>query len=138
MPEESFSILEDTLDGKPLIAMINMALRLSDTQRLPFFLSIGTRLSNPTINGLPSAAESDELNRWEEGVESRLRGQGECAFVGRVTWNAQRELLYYVGNDKPFTAVLKALADEPSTRPFGFSCEEDGAWQRVAMWLNRI
>ena len=138
MTDESFSILEGTIDSRPFIAMINAALRgFRGKKTLPFFLSIGTAVENPTSNGLPTSTEADDLNKWEEGVEARLIGAGRFVFVGRVTWNGQRELLYYVERKEPFTAALKAFSVQQSARPFNFSCEEDSGWDRAAFWLDR-
>ena len=135
---ESFSILEGTIDGRPVVATINMALRdFAEKKRLPFFLSVGTRLQDPTSNGLPTSTEADDLIEWEHEIEARLTGQGKCVFVGRVTWNAQRELLFYVDNEAQFAGALRALSGGQSIRAFNFSCEKDSDWQRAALWLNR-
>lgn len=77
--------------------MLDMALRdLSGKQAFPFFLSLSTNLVNPTAGGLPTRGDADNLNKWEETVEARLRPITEFVFLGRVTWNGYRELLYYV------------------------------------------
>ena len=138
MTDESFSIFEGTVNGRPLVAMVNAALRsFGGKDTLPFFLSIGTQLKNPTSNGLVTSSEADDLNNWEEAVESRLMGRGRFVFVGRVTWNAQRELLYYLESKESFTAALKALSDDHFTRPFKFFCEKDSGWHWADLWLDR-
>jgi Family of unknown function (DUF695) len=138
MKDESFSILEGTIDGRPLFAMVNSALRAFDgKEALPFFLSIGTQLRNPTSDGLVTSTEADDLNNWEEALESRLASQGVFVFVGRVTWNGQRELLYYLESREPFMAALKEFSDHQSTRPFKFFCERDSCWHSVDLWLDR-
>ena len=135
MTDESFSIVEGTVDGRPLVAMVNAALgSFGGKETLPFFLSIGTQLKNPTSNGLVTSSEADDLNKWEEEVESRLMGRGRFVFGGRVTWNAQRELLYYLESREPFTAALKALSDDHSMRPFKFFCEKDSGWHNCESW----
>lgn len=138
MTDESFSILESTVDGRPLVAMVNAALHSFDgKQTLPFFLSIGTRLRNPASNGLVTSSEADDLNNFELEVEARLRSRGGFVFVGRVTWNGQRELLYYVESREPLLAALNAFSNDQATRPFTFFCENDTGWHNADFWLDR-
>ena len=105
--EGSFSVLQGKVDGRPVFAMIDMGLRdLPDKQRLPFSLSLSTPLINPTSEGLPTRSDADDLNTWEDAVEARLRPAGEFVFVGRVTWDSHRELLYYLNSQQP---VMEAV-----------------------------
>jgi hypothetical protein len=131
----TFSVMQGEVDGRPLVAMIDMGLRdLPDKQALPFFLSLSTSLMNPTNEGLPIQSDADNLNRWEEVVESQLRPVTKLAFVGRVTWNGHRELLYYVASQQPTIEALKALS---GPRPFSFKCDRDKKWVNANYWLNR-
>jgi hypothetical protein len=126
------------VDGRPLVAMIDMGLRgMPDKQGLSFFLSLSTSLIGPTSEGLPTRSDADNLNIWEDTVEERLQSAGKFVFVGRVTWNGNRELLYYVGNQHSTLETLKIMSDVHSTRPFAFICEPDDEWERVGVWLNR-
>jgi LPXTG-motif cell wall-anchored protein len=134
----TFSVLQGEVDGHPVFATIDMGLRdLPDKQRLPFFLSLKTPLINPTSDGLPSRSDADNLNTWEDAVEARLRSTGEFVFVGRVTWNRNRELLYYLNSWQPSMKALQSLSDAHSTRPFAFICERDEKWEQAGFWLNR-
>jgi hypothetical protein len=130
----SFSIMQGEVDGHALFASIDMRLRdLADKQRLPFFLSLSTTLTNPTSKGLPTQSDADNLNAWEEAVEARVKSASIFVFVGRVTWNGHRELLYYVGDQQSTIETLKTL---PGTRPFAFTCERDEKWKKADFWFN--
>jgi len=130
----SFSIMQGEVDGRPLFALIDMRLRdFADKQRFPFFLSLSTSLSNPTSEGLPTRSDADNLNAWEEAVEARVQSASIFVFVGRVTWNGHRELLYYVGDQQSTIETLKTL---PGTRPFAFTCERDEKWRKADFWLH--
>ena len=133
----TFSVLGSEVDGRPLIAIIDMGLRNSpDRQHLPFFLSLSTPLISPTSDGLPTKNDADSLNTWEDAMEARLRPIGKFVFVGRVTWNGNRELLYYVNDPQPAVEVLKKLSDAHSTRPFAFRCNRDEKWDKANFWFN--
>jgi uncharacterized protein YjiK len=131
----TFSVIQGEVDGRPLVAMIDMGLRkLPDKQGLSFFLSLSTSLINPTGEGLPTRSDADNLNAWEGVVEARLQSVTKLVFVGRVTWNGHRELLYYVGNQQPTLDALKTLS---GARPFAFTCERDEKWAKADYWLER-
>jgi len=133
--EGTFSVIHGKVDGLPLVAMIDMGLReLPDKQAVSFFLSLSTSLISPTGEGLPTRSDADNLNAWEEVVETRLQSATKLVFLGRVTWNGHRELLYYVGNQQSTVEALKSLS---GTRPFAFTCERDEKWAKVDYWLNR-
>ena len=134
----TFSVLQGNVDAHPMFAMIDMGLRDSpERQSLPIFLSISTPLINPTSDGLPTKNDEDSLNSWEDAVEARLQSAGRFVFVGRVTWNGHRELLYYLATQQPASDNLKTLADARSTRPFAFASERDEKWTKASFWLNR-
>jgi hypothetical protein len=134
----TFSIFQGEVDGRPLFATIDMKLRdFPDKQELPFFLSLSAPLINPTSDGLPTRSDADSLNTWEDAVEAQLRSGGRFVFIGRVTWNGHRELLYYLNTQQPAVEALKTLSDAHSTRPFAFTCERDEKWTKADYWLNR-
>jgi hypothetical protein len=134
----TFSIIQGEVDGRPLVAIIDSNLRDSPVREgLPFSLSLSSPLITPTGEGLPTQSDADSLNSWEDSVEARLRSVNKFAFIGRVTWNGHREMLYYVDSQKPAVDALKMLSDEHSTRPFAFACERDEKWTKGDFWLNR-
>ena len=101
----TFSVIQAEIDGRLLVAMIDMGLReLPARQGLSFFLGLSTSLINPTSEGLPTRSDTDNLNVWEGVVEARLQAVTKLVFVGRVTWNGRRELLYYMGKEQPTVA----------------------------------
>ncbi len=134
----TFSVFKGEIDGHPMIAMIDMGLRNSpDRPHLPFFLSLSTPLISPTSEGLPTRSDADSLNAWEDAVEARLHPTGKFVFVGRVTWNGNRELLYYIREEQPAVEALKKLSDAHSTRPFAFRCNRDEKWDKANFWFNQ-
>jgi len=61
--EGAFSVIQGEVDGRPLVAMIDMGLReMPDKQGLSFFLSLSTSLIGPTSEGLPTRSDADNLN----------------------------------------------------------------------------
>jgi Family of unknown function (DUF695) len=117
--------------------MIDMGLRNTpDIQQLPFFLSLSTPLISPASDGLPTRTDADSLNTWEDAVDTSLRPTGKFVFVGRVTWNGNRELLYYVKDQQVAVDAIKKLSEAHSTRRFAFRCNRDEKWDKANFWFN--
>jgi len=132
-----FELLEADVDGHPLIAMIDMSLRkFKGKSRMPWFLSLSTPLSKPDSRGLPSQKEAEELNQWEDSIEADLASSCKYAFVGRVTCDGHRELLYYIDQPEPAVPHLQELINRRTLRPFAFRCEQDPGWSAVSIYLE--
>jgi hypothetical protein len=132
-----FSVLKGEKDGRPLFAIIDSSLRDKRARKgFPWFLSISTSLKDPTTDGLPTKKEASELNDWEDLLEKNYLGECQFVYVGHVTWNGTRQLLYYV--DKPDCAEmkLKELAHDSSKRVFDFQFQRDDEWERVRSYLR--
>ena len=95
----SFSVIKIVHDGKPLVAAIDMAYAdFSYKDQYPWFLSISIPLNSKERSGLPTSKENKELDIFEDAAEKRVKEISKCVFIGRVTWNGHRELLYYVSD----------------------------------------
>jgi Family of unknown function (DUF695) len=92
---------------------------------------------NPTAEGLPTGSEAEELNAWEDALDFQLRQSGGLVYVGRVTCNGERELLYYIENQESCVQALSRLSALPSMRAFAFTCERDETWGKADFWLKR-
>ena len=133
----TFSVLEGECDGSPIVAMICSDLKKHmGKSTTPWFLGLSTSLSKPTAQGLPTAEEAEELNRWEDAVDREIRSQCTSIFVGRVTWKANRELLYYVSKPEPIVQEIQKLIDGRTMRPFAFRYEQDPGWTNVNIYLR--
>ena len=117
----TFSVLEGECDGYPVVAMISPGLKnYNGKSTTPWFLGLSTSLSKSTAQGLPTTDEAEDLNRWEDTVDREIRSQGKAIFVGRVSWKANRELLYCVSKPEPIIQRIKQLIDAGTMRTFAF------------------
>lgn len=133
----TFSVLQGEKDGHPLFAMVDSSLHNKKARSgFPWFLSISTPLKGPTKDGLTTDQEASELNDWEDLLEKNYLADCRFVFVGRVTWNGTRQLLYYL--DKPDCAEpkLKKFAHDYPKRVFDFQCQPDEQWERVSSYLE--
>ena len=133
---ESFAVLEAEMEGRPLVANVDLSLNaFADHASFPWFLSLSTPLKDATKRGLPTELEANALNAWEDEVEAALRPVVAFKYVGRVTWNGHRELLFQLAEPKSAAATLQRMIDARTTRPFAFRCEHDESWTHVSAYL---
>ena len=102
----------------------------------PWFLGFSTPLLNPTPDGLPTAREAEDLNRWEDVVEREINSRCMSVFVGRVTWKGNRELLYYIDEPERISLEIQKLIDGRTLRSFAFRCEQDPEWANVSIYFR--
>lgn len=138
MPQnESFGLLKTEMDGRPLVANIDLSLgtfpRKGD---FSWFLSLSTALKETDSEGLPTKVEAVALNGWEDRVEETISANTGFKYVGRVTWNGHRELLYQISDPGSAAPALQKLIENRDTRPFAFRCQRDELWEHVAGYLS--
>jgi len=133
----TFSVLQGEKDGHPLFATIDRSFRDKRARvGFPWFLSVSTRLKDPTTDGLTTNQEASELNDWEDLLEKNYLGDCRFVYVGRVTWNGTRQLLFYVDRPDCVEPKLKKFAHDFPKRVFDFQCQPDEQWERVGKYLE--
>ncbi len=134
---ERFAVVETELDGHRVIVNVDMGLSDYPSKgEYPWLLSLSTKLKSVDQNGLPTKRESLELNTWEDVVEKEILASSSFEYVGRVTWNGYRELLYYLKSPESAVKSLQSLIDQKTTRPFAFRCQRDDGWKQVGVYLE--
>jgi hypothetical protein len=136
--QEQFSVFQGELDGHPLVAMIDMSLRDCESKAsFPWFLSVSIPLINPNKNGLNSDNDASALNAWEDSLETAITAECRFVYIGRVTWNGSREVLYYVDKPETLERRLKEPGSALRTRAFAFRCERDDRWDRISVYFKQ-
>ena len=134
-----FAILQMEKDGRVLIATIDSSFRDKKTQAgFPWFLSISTKITNPTEEGFATDEEAAELNHWEDAIEQKYLNACHFRYVGRTTWNGTRQLLIYTDAVGCATTRLKKFAAESPKRAFTFDFHRDDNWDNVGKYLESV
>jgi len=137
--KRQFVLLKGEKDGHPLFALIAKDLtKHPPRSKFPWFLSLSTRLMDPTADGLPQGKDFDSLNAWEDDIEARIAKLGKYYYLGHVTWNGSRAALFYLEKPEPIVSALKEVRDSHSTRPFDFRCEKDEGWKEISQYFGTV
>jgi hypothetical protein len=133
----TFTVTQRMKDGQPLFATIDTSLRDGRLKSdHPWFLSISTPILHPTKYGLTTDDEASMLNDWEDALEKEFSGECRFVYVGRITWNGTRELLFYVDRPDSIVPKLEKLAQDGTRRQFNVRHERDEQWEEVRPYLE--
>jgi hypothetical protein len=135
-----FAVIEGEAEGHPLVAIVNRdPVPLDLKKRIPWYLSIVSLFATPTAQGMPSTEESLALDAWEEGIHGLIAAAcPDATYVGRLTWNGQRELMFYIAMAERVAQALEQAASPAASRPFSFKIELDKDWLEVGVYLEAI
>jgi hypothetical protein len=133
----TFSVLQRNRDGHPLFATVDSSLRDKKARTgFAWFLSVSTQLKDPTTDGLTTNQEASELNDWEDLLERDYLRDCRFVYVGRVTWNGTRQLLFYLDRPDCAEPTLKKFAHDFPKRVFHFQCQPDEQWEKVSSYFG--
>lgn len=84
-------------------------------------------------SGLVDGEEGDILNKFEDILDQKNKENPPTYFVGRITWNGIRTLLYYVIDPKATADLLDNIIETGQyPREFEFKIEKDQEWKGVS------
>jgi len=127
---EKWSVGQGAYEGRPLITRFNMGLKpfVGDPE-YPNQLGIAVPFKDRTADGLPTAAEIEELNSIEDEIAKRLTVGNESVLAGVITTNNMREFVLYTSDAKAATAKAEKLRKDVTTHRIQFEMHVDPGWQ---------
>lgn len=139
-PKESFSVLEATLDNKPVIGSFNMAYKNYDSKsKYPWCLklSIGLELANLLENGLPKGEEIAIANALEYELLAEIKKLATAHYFGHLFNDTFLDVYIYLDDPKKVHAYLQTqISKEGLVRGFGYEINEDPKWSTVSGFLK--
>ena len=139
IPDEKPRIIDFVQDGFHGIAYINKSLiDFEPKEVFGWHLSIMFDLEETGDNGMPSIKERELLDEYGEKLDINIKGQDKekpnALFLGRITWNKTRELIWRVHDPEAINNYLqKIIVDDSSPRSFDYRIDPDVDW-KLAEW----
>lgn len=136
LPEESLSIVTFEIDSLPAIAVIDAALTdFEHKKSFEWHCSLIVECKELADNGMPSPAEMEVLNGFEDELSKGLAGEGElpnAIFFARITHNGTRQLIWKVSNPKQaYDYLASVMKEDQYPRNFEFVIERDVDWKKT-------
>lgn len=143
IPKEKDVTITFKEDDLPAIAVINEGLlNFTDKTFYPYNFSIIIQCNESMNNGLPTERESAVLADFEESIKKDIEGDGNqpnALFLGRVSWNETREMIWKVKDPKPVNEYITHIQNQKMcVREFDFSCEEDQNWEQTNWYFDEL
>ena len=142
IPEEQFQLITFLQDNLPGVAALNGGL-IGFEPKIVFqwHLSLMIHFEDLIERGMPSVAERELVDPWQEELEAALTTpideKVNAIFLARITWNATRELVYRVYDPEPSNTLLQGMiASKNHPRPFDFRIDPDPEWKLAEWHLN--
>lgn len=137
-PGESFGISKLTLqDGWGLATFNNKYNDYPNKAFFPWHVLVELEIIDKNNNGHPIDTDADKLVRLEDQILKFLQEKQTVHFLGRVTRNGFRDLLYYIDTPKLEQAEVNAFCDNiMKERGIYFGMEKDPKWTAVSGFLK--
>jgi len=139
IPEEYFQTIEFKQEELFGIAIINKSLvNFEPKEVFSWHCSIMVHFEDLIDNGMPSVSDRAKVEKFEEWLDEEIKGQAEikpnALFLGRITWNKTRELIWRVYESEKVNKLLKDLIDNNDYNlPFDYRIDPDKKWE-LAKW----
>jgi hypothetical protein len=139
LPKESFSVIESTLNGKPVIGSFNMACReFKQKKDYPWCLtvSIALDLQNLYPNKLPLPSETKIANDEEAQLVSKIEKITKTIYVGHLFNDTFLDVYIYLDEPEKVNEFLQLEKDKESLlRGIAYEIKKDPNWAEVHSFL---
>jgi len=139
-PDEKFSIIDGTLNGKHIIGSFNMTYKDYDKrENYPWCLtiSIALNIDNLFENGLPKSEESAIANKLEDDLLFDIRKITPAHYIGHLYNDTFLDIYIYLNDPKKTHDYLKTQINKPGLiRPFRYEINNDPKWTTVSRFFK--
>ena len=139
-PKESFSIIESTLNNKPIVGSFNMAYKNYDKKaRYSWCLKISIALDTTNLfaNGLPKDNESAIANKLEDELLFEIKKISTAHYLGHVFNDSFLDVYIYLDEPEKVHKFLQTQVNKPGLiRGFGYEIKQDPQWEIIGVFLK--
>jgi hypothetical protein len=139
-PTESFSVVEATLNNKPVIGSFNMAYKNYDKKaKYPWCLTISMALDTANLfdNGLPKDNESVIANKLEDELMLEIKKLATAHCIGHLFNDTFLDIYVYLDDPEKVHQYLQTqINKEGLARGFRYEINQDPQWLTVKGFLK--
>jgi hypothetical protein len=137
-PGESFSVSKLTFqDGWGLATFNNKYNDYPNKSFFPWHVLVELEILDKNDNGHPIDTDAKKLEIIEGEILNFLKQKHKVHFLGRVTRNGFRDVLYYIDTPKFEQAEVNAFCDNiMKGRWINFGMEKDPKWTAVSGFIK--
>ena len=141
IPEEKFTVVESSADGKPAVIVVNTSLKKFKHKKLyGWTCSLVIQYKDTVQNGMPTLDESNFVYEYLEELNTVIKGaatQPNALFLARITWNGNCGVIWQVKDPNIVHEYLGGIIkDKKYPRELDYRIERDEKWKKVAMYTD--
>ena len=143
-PEEAFSTMNFKQDDLPGVGVVISSLNnFAHKEIFAWHLSLVIYYDDLIENGMPSIKEREITDPFCDHLEELLKGENankpNGLFLGRITWNATRELVWKIYDPEITDKELKRIIEtDEHPRQFDYKMEADPKWELSKWFLDEL
>jgi hypothetical protein len=138
--QESFSVVESTLNGNPVIGSFNMAnIDFNPKNMYPWCLTISIALDQNNLypNKLPLPGETKIANDEQDQLVSQIEKLAKVKYVGHLFNDSFLDIYIYLDSPKRVHEFLQIEKDKENLiRGMAYEIKEDPGWAIVHGFLT--
>ncbi len=140
IPEEEHTIVKFKQHDLPGVASINSALVEFEPKVIfGWHLSIMIAAQELGENNMPTPDEQNVLNSFEDELDPIIKAHGNALFLGRITNDGWRELIYRIYEPEPVHEYLQGIiSSKTHRRPFDYRIDPDEKWEKAKWHFNAV
>jgi len=125
-----WSVAEGHNNGRVMIVRTNAGYReFGSLQGYEHQVGIAVPLLDAEATGLPSAAESAQLNEVEDAICSSLEEQAESLLVAIITTSRMREFVFYTREPERVKQRFEQLRNKITSHTIQLMIQSDPKWR---------
>ncbi len=139
IPDENYQILKFNQDELPGIAVINKSLvNFEPKEVFNWHCSVMVHFNQLIENGMPDLTDRTTVEEFEDWLDDEIKGENKekpnALFLGRITWNKTRELIWRIYQPEVTNTILNKLIETKDYElPFDYRIDQDNEW-KLAKW----
>jgi|SRR6185437_71154 len=130
--EKDWTVLQGNLDGKPIFTSFRTSVNTKENhEHYPYQIGVAIPLLNPTVDGLPTDEEAEQLWAISDNLQSTLGTEYKALYVMSITTGGMREFVFYTSDWKPkeIEATVKSIEKKIGKHELQFMIQEDKNWK---------
>jgi hypothetical protein len=142
IPKENYQIINFEKEDLPAIGTINISLKNFEPKEIfSWHCSLILDFEDFMENGMPTKEQVLIADRFEDILDNKIKGTNKekpnALFLGRVTWNKTRQLLWRVYDPDLVNQFLKdTIEDKKYPLNFDYNISVDEEWSYAKWYLE--
>lgn len=134
-----FALRRDDVQS-PIVGCLDVAYRNYSFQpEVPWLLNLTVKMEKDNGTGGPTPEEGKILDEFEDILSEKFRTLTRVHWVGRLTYDGVRDLMWQIDNPEPIHAYLQEMIEQvDNLRHFEYGILQNPQWETFHAILSDV